>query len=824
MFDDDDIIEGIIQKRGPVLNAYKRELDDLYKTLETVTNSVTEKEREVEVQTAEHRNLEEQTSQSIKNKEESKASKESVAEATRAIDQKRKLLNMSEGGFRNRISDLNAEFDVLKKAIAVGADWTIEQTEQREALEKERDAIGRQLESQMAQVSGLRNDVDRVYNVIQDFDREFTGFDERSADIIKKTANFEMEIAELNKRKDRLDKRIFELQTQVVQSENTIIERNRVLKSEDKTLADLDSHLTAAKEKMESYVEEYDGLLRTLQEVTGELDHTRVLNRKAEEESREKEALIAEKSEDIRVFTKETTKLTQLKEVCRRKIEEIEREKVETESRRDELNKQIDYTREVEIKQARKEVESLHKQITGLNQELEVLRKKEVSSDSATKLINDLIIVNKNAKRNLVVEKKIIEDEVKMQVEQIQALLTEKEKLEHDAEFTNQQFYTALEELKLQELQVKELQKKVVEDQSKLKHKQNLYETVRSDRNLYSKQLVESQEEITALKRTFRSMNHHIDQLQEEIASKDHVIVKEHFLHHSVDKERELLKNEITKIKKQVQSSEQIIENQQVEILKLSRIIEEADEERQRQKNELTSVLAERNLLTSQVVKRNVELNSMYDKIKIQRSNLRIGEIQHNKALEAIGKWQKELITIVQDHHGTVTALKGVEDLRKTIVALDKELRREQTKTRALDDELQRPMNVHRWRVLESSDPKRYEKICQIQALQLQLIGKSDEVVQNELLIQEKEKIYIELKNIISRQPGPEVEEQILVYQQTFKEKGAQLKAMDEELDMYRQQVGLFKDEIVRLDATMAAVKKKWFKVKKAQESAGTAA
>lgn len=312
-----------------MLNAYKRELDDCYKTLDALTNSVTEKEREVEVQTAEHRNLEEQTSQSIKNREESKASKESVEQATRAIDQKRKLLNLSEGGFRNRISDLNTEFDVLKKAISVGADWTIEQTEQREALEKERDAIGRQLESQMAQVGGLRNDVDRVYTVIQDFDREFTAFDERSADISKKTAQFEAEIAELNKKKDRLDKRIFELQTQVVQAENTIIERNRVLRSEDKTLSDLDAHLTSAKERMERYVEEYDGLLRTLQEVTGELDHTRVLNRKAEDDSREKEATIAEKQEDVRVFSKEMGKLTQLKEVCRRKIEEIEREKVQ---------------------------------------------------------------------------------------------------------------------------------------------------------------------------------------------------------------------------------------------------------------------------------------------------------------------------------------------------------------------------------------------------------------------------------------------------------------------------------------------------------------
>jgi hypothetical protein len=45
---------------------------------------------------------------------------------------------------------------------------------------------------------------------------------------------------------------------------------------------------------------------------------------------------------------------------------------------------------------------------------------------------------------------------------------------------------------------------------------------------------------------------------------KDNAIVKEHFCHHSVEKEREILKNEITKIKKQLHSSDTIIENQRV--------------------------------------------------------------------------------------------------------------------------------------------------------------------------------------------------------------------------------------------------------------------
>ena len=82
-----------------------------------------------------------------------------------------------------------------------------------------------------------------------------------------------------------------------------------------------------------------------------------------------------------------------------------------------------------------------------------------------------------------------------------------------------------------------------------------------------------------------------------------------------------------------------------------------------------------------------------------------------------------------------------MDELRNKVVKLERDFLAEQTKSRALHEELDRPMNVHRWRVLESSDPKRYEKITQIQTLQKQLISKSDDVVRYDLLIQEKEKV-----------------------------------------------------------------------------------
>lgn len=92
----------------------------------------------------------------------------------------------------------------------------------------------------------------------------------------------------------------------------------------------------------------------------------------------------------------------------------------------------------------------------------------------------------------------------------------------------------ALEEVKLREMAIIDLQKRIMEGEAKLKQQQNLYEAVRADRNLYSKNLIEAQDEIQEMKRKFKIMQHQIEQLKEEITGKDLYLLKEHFDHQKV--------------------------------------------------------------------------------------------------------------------------------------------------------------------------------------------------------------------------------------------------------------------------------------------------
>merc|ERR1712166_1411921 len=157
----------------------------------------------------------------------------------------------------------------------------------------------------------------------------------------------------------------------------------------------------------------------------------------------------------------------------------------------------------------------------------------------------------------------------------------------------------------------------------------------------------------------------------------------------------------------------------------------------------------------------------------------------------------------------------NIDVLRNEVYHLQRELLSERTKVKALSEELENPMNVHRWRKLEGSDPDTYEMLQKIQTLQKRLIAKTEEVVEKDLLIQEKEKLYVELKNILARQPGPEVAEQLSIYQQNLREKTRQMKAMASELNMYQAQVNEYKFEIERLTRELQDVKRRYYEQKR---------
>merc|ERR1739848_99954 len=320
------------------------------------------------------------------------------------------------------------------------------------------------------------------------------------------------------------------------------------------------------------------------------------------------------------------------------------------------------------------------------------------------------------------------------------------------------------------------------------------------------------------MRRKFKIMYHQIEQLKEEIKEKDQALIKEHFDHHKVSKLCETVKDQMEKAKKKQQQLAHQVETQNADIKKLESTIHDAETERQNQKREYENVISDRDILGTQLIRRNDELALLYEKIKIQQSTLQKGEIQYKERLEEIRTLRIKIAALKRELHIAKQQVVNIDDLKKEVYQLQRELLQERTKVKALSEELENPMNVHRWRKLEGSDPATYELIQKVKTLQKRLIQKTEEVVEKDLQIQEKEKLYVELKSILARQPGPEVREQLEMYDENLQAKKKQMRAMQSELRTYQAQVGDYRDGIDRLTRELQEVKRKYFEQKKKEQ------
>lgn len=387
-------------------------------------------------------------------------------------------------------------------------------------------------------------------------------------------------------------------------------------------------------------------------------------------------------------------------EAANRKLHQADDEKTNLERTRDRLKNEIQMY-EHEMESMRKALETDRRACEDLAKEKEMLNKNLVKSCNQTYKQANLLKSHELSKQNLEQEISNYKEEAQKQRNIIYKLERERDRFITEASELTQKVLHNMDELKSREMQIFENKKRIAEAETKLKQQQNLYEAVRNDRNLYSKNLIEAQEEITEMKRKLKFLTHQTVQLKDDISSKEAILIKENLERQKVEKEKEQLQIDLEHLKVKIADTKYHVEAQEAEESKLIKILAQTENERAREKKEYEQVISERDLLGTQLVRRNDELALLYEKIRIQQSILSKGECQYNQRLNDLNLLKQEVRKLRRDKALLQATATKVEDLKSEVHRVQRNLIKERTRARALEDELQHPVNVHRWRKLE---------------------------------------------------------------------------------------------------------------------------
>lgn len=192
----------------------------------------------------------------------------------------------------------------------------------------------------------------------------------------------------------------------------------------------------------------------------------------------------------------------------------------------------------------------------------------------------------------------------------------------------------------------------------------------------------------------------------------------------------------------------------------------------------------EKSILGSQLVRRNDEISLLYEKIRLLEGILKRGEIWYQQVTKDLRLTQQELSSVKKQNHLLLNDKKLVKDLKKELISSERDLIIEKAKRSAVEN-MQKTMNIHRWRKLQACDPNTYELILKINFLQKQLIFKSEQLACLKLKFVEKDRLFLELKKYYSRRVISEEDSTLIFkYKKTLVSTTRQIKALIAENNM----------------------------------------
>uniref|UniRef100_A0A7N8XSI7 Cilia and flagella associated protein 58 n=1 Tax=Mastacembelus armatus TaxID=205130 RepID=A0A7N8XSI7_9TELE len=632
---------------------------------------------------------------------------------------------------------------------------------------------------------------------------------------------------------------ISQLQQELQVQQNEISREMRLKEKLDKELKQLKIDLEAkmrdikamnmqgqrAREEQQRLEQQLKELKILNERSTKEIEQMQVKNAKLQQECEQlssvKEHLSLEnqqkanelkmREEEVNQMRREIAKQTNMREAIQKKFHQMEDQKADVDVQRETLKAQIAGL-EKNLESSEKQIEADKKAIDELIRERDILSKNMIKAAQSTEKEQNIVKLLEQDKRTLEHEITGYRQEAQKQRKIIQQLEKERDRYINDTSSLMQKVQQKMNDVELREMEIFEWRKKVTEAECKLKQQENLLESIVSERNLYSKNLIEAQEDIAEMKRKMKTMNNHVTRLRDEITGKELALAKDQQEHKRLEKDNEALKGELQLIKLQLEETNQRVDSQKAEQQKLQKIIADTDAEQIQQKKQLGQVIRERDNLGKQLLRCNDERTLLYEKIRIQQAILGKGDFHYSQRMEDIRLLKLEIKRLRRKK----SILDKTLCCRQALFHLQRELLRERMRNSVLEEQL-KPINIHRWRRLEGSDPGKYELIQKIQSLQKRLIAKTQELEEHELLLQEKEKLYVELKHILSRQPGPEVAEQLQQCQWTIRERTKKLKVFSQlsELRMLDSKMNEYKSENQRLANELANIKKKYLSQKK---------
>jgi len=676
---------------------------------------------------------------------------------------------------KEELRKLKQEILNLNTTMSRGVNLNVNQERMVNELLKTKEQTNKDLEEEIVEIKEVRDKIISVADNIRKYDLQKQEIEQEIYNLKDKNIQKKLEIDMETKAKDKIDRELRELRVTVSAKIQEVHNKHEIIKRTNEENEELEENIKNQRKDYEKLNKEKEQLTLRVQKLQQEYEEQANVTNSVLNENENMQKELKMKEDDILRSKTEIKKIKVIHDQYKKKIQQLEEQKQEAENKRQDMrDKLVEF--EISRKKEQKFIDHSKRILENLTRESFILDTNIDKVVTRTQKYTQYIMASEQLQHHIRMQKQRyigeaaqISLDIKNKKNEIQNISNEIVKIQEEC-------VKIIKLIKQKELKIYDYQKKVMQIERKLKRQQNLYDSLQTDRNLHSKKLIEVQSEIGEMKQKLKIMNYQISGYKETILCKDDLLKTEKADYEKLRKDTDQISAEIKNLKLQNDIAQTYIRNQMSEEAKLNKFVKEAELEKSRQENTLSVLVRERDNLSSQWIKQNTDLQKAYNSLETIQSSILLGESKYNERMKEIRQLYEEIWSMKHQRNTLKAKVSDIDLMKNTIYRLESQLIEEKTHVKALEDELKKPINVHRWRQLEGTDPQALEMIKLHQTLQQKLMDKTKSERKKDEQIRELEKNYLQLKMILSKKIGSEAMEQITEYQQILKDKKTNLK------------------------------------------------
>ncbi|RNF02626.1 flagellar associated protein [Trypanosoma rangeli] len=667
-----------------------------------------------------------------------------------------------------------------------------------------------QLASLRQEYNGIARRLERMLEVKHDRDEELRAVTDATEEKLREV---EAQKAVRLRREEELRMMREEIAQRVVaaQERQTVIERL----SEDNARHEMEIKRTLDETARQTEV--YQQLSRQLHNV----------NRTCQSRNEENDALQRRMNELMEELKHKESVLDSVSRAHRRELKLLEaatRRTAAMEGRRAEaeaacaaLREELDLLND-EFGAAVRADEADERRIAAQVRELDVLHSNVLDAAEKAQQQNLWLAEQRTEAHHLEHELRSYEEQAQRQNEVIYKLTRECTGYEEHMKIATLQCARIMTEVQDREAQLAVALDEVKDVETRLHQQQMLLEAILNERKTYAKHYAQIRGSATEMARGFKLMLAQIKQLQEDVGRRERRLAIEDGGIEALVKQRRDLEAQISVLHLRTDKRACSVRQYAQEVRHLSDVFVEGEDEVGRQRRRLRDVQKERDFLDNQVYAASEELTQLYDKARVQQALLQRGESICAERLQTIDELHHRIAQLTEEVGRLKLFVQRLPELRRLVNGASRELVREQNRVQALLHECERPMNLHPNHQLASSDPEAYALTAKVNKLQRELIARRTELTEKEQRIKQQETSYLQCKATVARQLGPEIAEQITLYQGNLAKKAGQMRAMMASLKYFREQTELYQARYNELRDTLDGFAQKYVETRQRRD------